>query len=169
MQAIEADTKKSRVIMLLAFGVILLLLAAIYFFVRPKVITYQPVNQSGLAKFSFERNTPDGERVKCTMKREDGAARVMLYDSQLGGKRERTMDISELAKLQEMIVREGIYKLDAYYERGPVVGSKNAFTLTIRYENERNVNASGVTLLPEGIDQTTAAIKAYFYALFIDD
>ena len=168
MQEIERDTKKARIVMMCAFALVLLTLAAVYFFVRPKVVTAKAVNQSGLTGFSFERQTASGD-IKCTMKAEDGAARVMLFDSTMGGKRERTMDRVKLQELQELIVEEEIYLLDGYYERGPVLGQKNAFTLSIRYEDEKNVNASGVTLLPPAIDEYTRVIRAYFYGLFIDE
>ena len=96
----QQETKSSRIILLIVFSAVLLLLLSLYFFVRPAVVKAKSLNESGLVSFTFERDYANGDTLKLTMKPAEGKARVMIYDSTLGGKRERIVDASAFQALQ---------------------------------------------------------------------
>ena len=158
--------KKSKFILLLVLVAVLLLLAALYIFVRPKLIQPKALNQSGLTSFSFVRSYSDGSRLKFTMTASKDQVRAMLYDSTMGGKRELNVSTEALHDLQSVIESSGLYLWDGFYEQWPVFFGKNEIQVTAEYTNGLIVTASGVGRLPDDADEVTAAIRHYFYTLF---
>ncbi len=158
--------KKSKIILLLVMIAVLLVLAALYIFVRPRLIQPKALNQSGLTSFSFERTYSDGSRLKFTMTASKDQVRAMLYDSTMGGKRELNVSVEALHDLQTVIESSGLYLWDGFYEQWPVFFGKNDIQVTAEYTNGLTVSASGVGRLPNDADEVTASIRYYFYTLF---
>lgn len=167
MQSPIEDSKRGRLIMLALLIGTMALLLALYFFVRPKVVHHQPVNNSGIEHFVFERLYPDGTEYRFSMKAAQGGAHVTVYDSTLGGKRECQLPPDALQTLQKTIAEHDIYRLDGYYERAPVIGRESSFSLRVAYADGRDIAASGVMQLPVQIDDATGVLKQYFYDLLI--
>ena len=162
MKEIEQSTQKSRLIMLCAGIALLGVLAVLCFVVRPNVVKPKAPNKSGIIKFSFERAKPDGSSVRLNMSRKEGAVNVVMYDSELGGVREHQTGLNVMENLQALMEESGVCDLDRYYERGPVIGNENSFSLTVSYVNGQDIAASGVTVLPKNIDEITQKLIVFF-------
>ncbi len=160
------DTRKQRLVMLLSLSFVFVLLFIVYFFVRPAFIKPKAINTSGVEYFYFERNYKNGDCLELSMNEKKGFADVIVYDSTLGGKREKTLPASALNDLNTMIILNEIYKLDQYYERVPSLGHENSFELEINYADGQDVFASGETILPSNLEEISRILKGYFFSLF---
>ena len=156
------ETKKARLIMLAAGVAALAVLFALYFFVRPASVTAKPVNQSGIVSFKLEREWTNGDSLKLTMRAANARARIMIYDSTLGGKRENTADESLLSALQQLIEEKGVYRWDGFYDRLPSILGTDSFSLSIEYADGNIVSASGVSAFPDNFDECFSALRVFF-------
>ena len=169
MSEIEKSTRKSRLILLFSGIGVLAVLAVLYFVVRPAVIRAKQPNQSGIIDFQFERKRSDGSEIRLRMKKKGDEAQIILYDSETGGKRTGTCPESKLSELQQLMEENGLCALDNYKEEGPIIGNENSFSMQVSYVNGIDLSASGVTVLPEGIDEMTDLLVNFFAAALLGD